>query len=199
MPTSILISNMRSRMVFFAALCTVLSARGAATVSTLPPPSIADTEATTNLPVPSFEGVNFFKVSCRFDATPSNSLMIAIGQDADSDGNLSLRESSLFLGWSGQDWFIRRPSDRQWERYTTTAAAGPHTLELRRPARQTSPDQDLALKCDDATLSFETDTSDWLALSALQDGLVRVTTRGTGLTGLVTLATENDAHVMVVR
>ena len=170
-----------------------------AIVSTLPPPSAADTEATTNLAVPSFEGINFFKISCRFDASPSNSLMIAIGQDADSDGNLSLRESSLFLGWSGQDWFIRRPSDRQWERYTVTDEASPHTLELHRAARLTAPDQNLALKRDDATLSFETDTSDWLALSSLQDGLVRVTTRGTGLSGQLTLCTEKDAHVMVVR
>ena len=125
--------------------------------------------------------------------------MIAIGQDADSDGNLSLRESSLFLGWSGQDWFIRRPGDRQWERYTVTDEASPHTLELHRAARLTAPDQDLALKRDDATLSFETDTSDWLALSSLQDGLVRVTTRGAGLSGQLTLCTEKDAHVMVVR
>ena len=186
-----------------AALATLLIPFAVATadaiVSTLPPPSAADTEATTNLAVPSFEGINFFKISCRFDATPSNSLMIAIGQDADSDGNLSLRESSLFLGWSGQDWFIRRPSDRQWERYTATDEAGPHTLELHRAARLTAPDQNLALKRDDATLSFETDTSDWLALSALQDGLVRVTTRGTGLSGQLALRTEDDAHVMVVR
>ena len=62
-----------------------------------------------------------------------------------------------------------------------------------------APDQDLALKRDDATLSFETDTSDWLALSSLQDGLVRVTTRGASLSGQLTLCTEKDAHVMVVR
>ena len=117
----------------------------------------------------------------------------------DADGNLSLRESSLFLGWSGQDWFIRRPGDRQWERYTATDEAGPHTLELRRSARLPAPDQDLALKRDDEILTFETDTSDWLALSSLQDGLVRVTTRGTGLSGQLTLCTEKDAHVMVVR
>ena len=198
MPTSILISNIRSRMTLLAFFM-VIAARGDAIVSTLPPPSAADTEATTNLAVPSFEGINFFKISCRFDATPSNSLMIAIGQDADADGNLSLRESSLFLGWSGQDWFIRRPGDRQWERYAATDEAGPHTLELHRAARLTGPDQNLALKRDNATLSFETDTSDWLALSALQDGLVRVTTRGTGLSGQLTLCTEKDAHVMVVR
>ena len=92
-----------------------------------------------------------------------------------------------------------RPGNRQWERYTATDEAGPHTLELQRAARLTAPDQNLALKRDDATLSFETDTADWLALSALQDGLVRVTTRGSGLSGQLTLCTEKDAHVMVVR
>ena len=101
MSKTIMNSAARSRMAFLAILSFAGIVYGGSVVSPMPQPSFADTEVSTHVAVPSFEGCNVFRVQLRFDATPSNSVQIAFGQDVDGDGRLSLRESGMALGWSG--------------------------------------------------------------------------------------------------
>ena len=101
MSNIIMNSPARSRMAFLAILSFAGIVNGGSFVSSFQEPSFADTEASTHVAVPAFEGCNVFRVQLQFDAMPSNSVQIAFGQDVDGDGRLSLRESGMALGWSG--------------------------------------------------------------------------------------------------
>lgn len=199
MSTSIMISDTRIRIAFLTLLAFATAVRGGSVVTPFQQPSFADTETSVNFPVPSFEGCNVFKVQLLFDATPSNSVFVAFGQDLDGDGNLSLRESGMSLGWSGSNWFIRRKGDREWEQYTQTGTAGARVMELQRRLQRSAPDQTFTLEQDGVVLSFENGTEGWLSLADLEGGLVRVTTRGTGIAGQAVISTAADAKVMVLR
>ena len=78
------------------------------TVPPLPPSEFADTEVSTNIPLSvTFAGVACVNVSLSFVATPTNGLEVALGIDADCDGNLSVGESSYVLGYDCGRWFVR--------------------------------------------------------------------------------------------
>ena len=64
------------------------------TVGVLPPCDYADAECSTNFPVAvDFSTMSRFEFSLALDASPSNAVEVAIGTDADGDGNLSVEES----------------------------------------------------------------------------------------------------------
>ncbi len=191
------------KQVFSVLIAVIVSlaatVRGESTVSAFSPPSSADTETSMNFAVPAFSDCNVFKIQFKLDATPSNCVQVAFGQDFDCDGNLSLRESCMALGWSGNEWFIRRKDDHAWERFAQTGASGDRSLELQRRLQPSASDQTFSLKLDGETFSFESGTENWLSLADLEGGLVRITTRGIGITGQAVIETEADAKVMVVR
>ena len=95
---------------FVAACVTLLSvdATFAVEVAALPQPDFPDMEASTNFPfavtaVPS----NRLVFSLEFQSAVSNSLEVAIGRDADEDGELSLDETALAVGYDCGRWFVR--------------------------------------------------------------------------------------------
>ena len=95
---------------FVAACVTLLSvdATFAVEVAALPQPDFPDMEASTNFPfavtaVPSHRLV----FSLEFQSAVSNSLEVAIGRDADEDGELSLDETALAVGYDCGRWFVR--------------------------------------------------------------------------------------------
>ena len=73
----------------------------------LPDPSFADGEVSRCY---SFDqsgiGSIWIDLSASFIGTASNNLEIAFGQDADCDGELSLPETDLILGWSCGHYFL---------------------------------------------------------------------------------------------
>ena len=78
------------------------------TVGELPPCDYADTECSTNFPVAvDFSTMSRFEFSLALDASPSNSVEVAIGSDADNDGNLSVEESAYAFGYDCGTWFCR--------------------------------------------------------------------------------------------
>ena len=136
----------RCAAVFLAA---ALLVSGADTVSTaVPPPVSADTERCVHLAVPPPAGKDFIKVSMSFNASPSNSLSVAFGADADGDGRLSLREQAAALGWDNGAWFVRRPGASAWERLEEAGAAGPRLLEAVLWLRSATAGPRLALSVD---------------------------------------------------
>ena len=88
----------------------ILSAAAAAGVAVgpLPAPEFADTEVSTNFVFSVGEGQNRSLIfTVELQATPSNNVEVAIGVDADEDGNLSLDESELCVGYDCGTWFVR--------------------------------------------------------------------------------------------
>ena len=81
----------------------------AKTLPSLPEPSFFDGEVSRCYPFDqSGIGSIWIDLSATFTGTASNNLEIAFGQDADRDGELSLRETDLILGWSCGHYFLER-------------------------------------------------------------------------------------------
>ena len=96
------------------------------TVVELPPCDYADTEVSTNFPFAvDFNTMSRFEFSLALDASPSNAVEVAIGTDADSDGNLSVEESAYAFGYDCGTWFCR---DTAKDRLDTLATVPVATL-----------------------------------------------------------------------
>ena len=87
--------------------CCLFAALGAFS-GELPPGDYADTEASTNISFAvNADQTDMMSIALDFDATPSNSVEVAIGHDADGDGNLSPEESAVVFGYDCGTWFQR--------------------------------------------------------------------------------------------
>ena len=81
-------------------------------VETLPQSEYADTEVSTNVPFAvSFDAMSRVNFSLSLDASPSNSVEVSIGEDANGDGNLSPEESAYTFGFDCGRWFTRSAAD----------------------------------------------------------------------------------------
>ena len=80
----------------------------AVTVEPLPQSEFADTEVSTNIAFaverPAMTRIEF---TVSLDATPTNNVEVAIGTDANGDGNLSVEESAYVFGYDCGTWFAR--------------------------------------------------------------------------------------------
>lgn len=78
------------------------------TVETLPVSEYADTEVSTNIPFEvSFDTMSRMNFSISLDVSPSNSVEVSVGEDADGDGVLSLDEADQTFGYNCGMWFQR--------------------------------------------------------------------------------------------
>ena len=78
------------------------AARGTVAVAPLPAAEYADTEVSTNIPFAvSFDAMSRVDFSLSMDASPTNGVEVAIGEDADGDGNLSLDEADFTVRGDG--------------------------------------------------------------------------------------------------
>ena len=74
----------------------------------LPQSDFADTEVSTNFTFAVGGRSNRRLVfSLELQASPSNNMEVAIGCDADEDGQLSLDETALVVGYDCGEWFVR--------------------------------------------------------------------------------------------
>ena len=82
------------------------------TVEPLPQSEYADTEVSTNIPFEvGFDAMSRMNFSISLDASPSNSVEVSIGEDANADGNLSLEEAAYAFGFDCGRWFKRCAAD----------------------------------------------------------------------------------------
>ena len=103
--------------------CCLLSALRIA-VGELPPCDFADTECSTNFPVAvDFTSMSRFVFDLALDASPSNSVEVAIGTDADGDGNLSVEESAYAFGYDCGAWFCRDTAKNRLDALAAVSAA----------------------------------------------------------------------------
>ena len=175
--------------------------------ASLPVPVFMDGEADVHFPASMPEDGRSFLTRISFDATVSNTVRIAVGNDRDGDGVLSLREGAVFAGWERGEWFARRATTSGWERVSMPGSAGRHVLKLRRRSRDISSAEIAALEIDGRPSVFAF-PKEWLPLDALEapDALVRVTSRGGGgsgeiihVVGSALVGSEADSHVISVR
>lgn len=94
----------------------------------LPESATVDTESSTNVPFAFADG-NIFHLQMDAVTTPSNSVMVAFGLDADGNGDLSPEESALLVGWSGETWMVRDVVGRT--NFLASAETGDKTLDWR--------------------------------------------------------------------
>ena len=81
-----------------------------------------DTESSISAQLPALdENDREFSLSLSLIATASNHLEVALGLDKNRDGELSLDESELLIGWSCGKWFF---SDRRSDVTDVTDADG---------------------------------------------------------------------------
>ena len=78
------------------------------TIPGLPQSAFADTEVSTNIAFvverPAMTRIEF---TVALDATPTNDVEVAIGTDANSDGNLAVEEAAYVFGYDCGAWFAR--------------------------------------------------------------------------------------------
>jgi len=76
----------------------------------LPPCEFADTESATNhLFSTTRPGSQILSFQIGLLASPSNNVEIAIGRDSDEDGELSIDETAMVVGWDCGEWVVRSP------------------------------------------------------------------------------------------
>jgi hypothetical protein len=76
-------------------------------VSPLPISSYADTEVSTNIVFNRHRrDVKEFELKFTLDCSPSNCIQVALGTDADGDGDLSFAETQAVYGWRNGRYFI---------------------------------------------------------------------------------------------
>lgn len=74
----------------------------------LPPCEFADTETATNHPFSTLRpGSQILSFQISLLASPSNNVEVAIGRDSDEDGELSVDETALVVGWDCGEWIMR--------------------------------------------------------------------------------------------
>ena len=95
-------------MKLLAMILSLPMAAFAVTVGPLPPSEFADTEVSTNIAFvverPAMARIEF---TVALDATQTNNVEVAIGTDANVDGNLSVEESAYVFGYDCGTWFCR--------------------------------------------------------------------------------------------
>ena len=97
------------KYLFLSCMLCAASPLFAKTLLSLPEPSFFDGEVSRCYPLDqSGIGSIWIDLVASFIGTASNNLEIAIGTDADRDGELSLPETDLILGWSCGRYFLER-------------------------------------------------------------------------------------------
>lgn len=108
---------MNLRFIIFTLVYSPLATL-AVTICDMPPCDYADTEVSTNIAIAvDFRTMSRFEFSLAVDASPSNSIEIAIGTDADGNGNLAPEETAHVFGFDCGTWFERTTKTSSEKRF----------------------------------------------------------------------------------
>lgn len=99
---------MAIEMLFLSMLLALPCAASCVAVQSLPPVDFADTEVSTNIPLAvDLGGISRIEFVLSLGDSPTNSVEVSIGADADGDGFLSVWEVSHTFGYDCGAWFQR--------------------------------------------------------------------------------------------
>ena len=96
-------------MKMVAVICALMMCAAAfgAVMPQLPESVYADTEVCTNVPCATLlSDVREFETVLDFTGTASNCVQVAFGRDEDGNGDLSVNETDVAIGWRAGDWFV---------------------------------------------------------------------------------------------
>ena len=100
--------QMKIALTMIAVTITLQSLSATVASGPLPPCEFADTESATNhLFSTTRPGSQILSFQIGLLASPSNNVEIAIGRDSDEDGELSIDETALVVGWDCGEWIMR--------------------------------------------------------------------------------------------
>ena len=108
------------------------------TIPGLPQSAFADTEVSTNIAFAvERPALTRLEVRVALDATPTNNVEVAIGTDANSDGNLAVEEAAYVFGYDCGAWFCRARDENKIESSAVNLNLQPqprisHTFILKR-------------------------------------------------------------------
>ena len=101
---------MKIALTMIAVAITLQSLSATVASGPLPPCEFADTESATNhLFSTTRPGSQILSFQMGLLASPSNNVEIAIGRDSDEDGELSIDETAMVVGWDCGEWVVRSP------------------------------------------------------------------------------------------
>ena len=101
---------MKIALTMIAVAITLQSLSATVASGPLPPCEFADTESATNhLFSTTRPGSQILSFQIGLLASPSNNVEIAIGRDSDEDGELSIDETAMVVGWDRGEWVVRSP------------------------------------------------------------------------------------------
>ena len=154
----------------------------AVTVTPLPQSEFADTEVSTNIAFaverPAMTRIEF---TVALDATPTNNVEVAIGTDANGDGNLSVEEAAYVFGYDCGKWFKRSQSESEVEQWNLssflTSDEGVASTLGGQPEREST------IHCSPSTSAFVSSSHTFVLKKRQLDAawnLVKVTRRGCG-------------------
>ena len=117
------------RMRLFAAFVLLPAMALGVTVGTLPPSEFADTEISTNIAfIVDRSMMTRIEFTVALDVTPTNNVEVAIGEDENGDGNLSVEESAYVFGFDCGTWFCRDRDKNKIENTTVDLGLRPRSL-----------------------------------------------------------------------
>ena len=163
-------------MKLLAMILVLSMAALAVTVEPMPPCEFADTEVSTNIAFAVDRAMmSRIEFTVALDATPTNNVEVAIGTDANADGNLAPEEAAYVFGYDCGRWFERGQSKsevvvEQWN--LSTCSAG-------------QPEEKSNCHCTTSTSNFDLSSHTFILKMRKLDtawNLVKVTRRGCGAT-----------------
>ena len=99
-------------------MISILFASFALAVPELPRSAYADTEVSTNFPIAvEDDGKHWMTFIVSLVESPTNNVEVAVGTDADGDGNLAVDEADWTFGYDCGRWFARRMENGEWREW----------------------------------------------------------------------------------
>ena len=127
-------AGLRKSFVLLAVSAATSLSSLALSVSVDPPVVSAypDTEATTNVVVAAWDGsMRYLDFTLEFNASLSNSFIVAFGQDSDRDGELSAGETDISIGWDCGNWVIENAKTGDTFIEASSVTSGVRCLEFK--------------------------------------------------------------------
>ena len=85
------------------------------TLPTPPQSEYVDAESSVNVPLPVSDR-RFLRLTFGFEPSPTNAVQVALGRDANADGDLAPEETALRVGCDCGVWFAHSESKSEDER-----------------------------------------------------------------------------------
>ena len=190
------------RMKMVAVICALMMCAAAfgAVMPQLPESVYADTEVCTNVPCATLlSDVREFETVLDFTGTASNCVQVAFGRDEDGNGDLSVNETDVAIGWRAGDWFVEDVKGGRRFREAVNVTNTLHRIELR-AAVDDSGARSARVLCDGAARFGEALDGDRQWLYNRGWDMAKVTRRGVDAPGeIVCVASDHGGMKFIVR